>query len=252
MTIDGHTKSVELERGKESFASLKSALQAVCDPKSITTLRYQNARGEIYEVGSDQQLERVLKENSSIGVNWLELKTASSTSYTASAPSSAASTPSKSSTTAASATHTPTKTSNYTPAASPASYAAQSPSSAASGTPGNRTAAHSTPQPGEYHIVTWNVSGDSSAPISKPKISYAQSHDEFSFWPLPCVHDSEIRVVLREGSTLVFESVYSFEDVSFGGQKGISTAKVTQTIGLPIKVGPNLISVEGLKIIIKH
>jgi hypothetical protein len=206
----------------------------------------------VYEVGSDQQLERILKESASSGVTWLELKSATTTSYATSAPSSAVSTPSKTSTPVPGSVHTPSKTSNYTPASSPASYAAQSPSSVASGTPGNRTATHSAPQPGEYHIVTWNTSADLSAASAKPKISYAQTHDEFSFWPLPCQHESEIRVVLRDGSSLVFESIYSFEDVSFGGQKGVSTAKVTQTIGLPIKVGPNLISVDGLKIIIKH
>jgi hypothetical protein len=215
-------------------------------------LRYQNNRGEIYEVGSDQQLERVLKEASANGVQWLELKSTSQPSgYSSSPATSATSTPNKVAT-SSSAASTPAKTSTYSPASSPASYATQSPSSVPSSTPGNRAATHSATQAGEYHIVTWNVAGDASCGNPKPKMSYSQTHDEFNFWPLPCQHDSEIRVVLRDGSTLVFESVYTFEDISFGGQKGVSTAKVTQTIGLPIKVGPNLITLEGHKIIIKH
>jgi hypothetical protein len=248
VSLDGVTKSFELQRGKESFGDLRTQVLAKHNLTASLAMRYQNARGEIYEVGSDQQLERVLKDAIENHHNTLELKVTSQPSHTSSAGySSAASTPSKSST-ATSAPHTPSTPNTY--ASTPTKSG--TPSSVPSGTPGNRTASHSAPQAGEYHIVTWNIGGDSSSVNGKPKISYAQTHDEFSFWPLPCQHDAEIRAVLRDGSSLVFESIYSFEDVSFGGQKGISTAKVTQTIGLPIKVGPNLISVEGHKIIIKH
>jgi len=224
-------------------------------------LRYQNARGEIYEVGSDQQLEKVLKEVSASGGRWLELKSAPQSSghaTTASPAVSATSTPVKSSASASgvgSASSTPSKAgSTYSPSTSTSSSSSShSPSAASSSNmPGNRTATHSAPQPGEYHIVTWNIAGDASSVNAKPKISYAQTHDEFSFWPLPCQHDAETRIVLKDGSSLVFESIYTFQDTSFGGQHGVSTAKVTQTIGLPIKVGPNLISVDGHKVIIKH
>lgn len=211
-------------------------------------LRYQTTRGEFYEVTSDQQLERVVKDAASNGVKCLELKTAGqSASYASSPAHSATSTPIK----AATATSTPTKaTGSYTPASSPsgANSAASTPTAA----PGNRTASHSTPQAGDYHIVTWDLPGDSASVNAKPKISYAQTHDEFSFWPLPCQHSAETRVTLREGSTLIFESLYTFEDVSFGGQKGTSTALVTQKIGLPIKVAPTLVTLEHQKIVIKH
>lgn len=210
-------------------------------------LRYQSARGEYYEVNSDQQFERALKDAASNGSKWLELKTASQgSSHTSTPAQSATSTPVK----AGTATPTQSKASaSNTPVSSPSGHSG---SSTPSSMPGNRTAAHSAPQAGDYHVVTWEIAGDSSSVNGKPKISYGQTHDEFSFWPLPCQHNSETRVVLRDGSTLVFESVYTFEDVSFGGQKGVSTAKVTQTIGLPIKVSPNLIKVEDQKIIISH
>lgn len=251
MTIDGVTKSVELERGKETFAALKAAVLSKHDVKTGNlAIRYQNARGEIYEVGTDQQLDKVLKDVSANGGRWLELKSTSQpASHTPSPAASATSTPVKPTSGVGSATSTPSKPLGSPSVASPSTA---SPSAVSSNTPGNRTATHSAPQAGEHHIVTWNIAGDSSSINPKPKISYAQTHDEFSFWPLPCQHDAETRVIIRDGSTLVFESVYTFEDVSFGGQKGVSTAKVTQTIGLPIKIGPNLISVEGHKIIIKH
>lgn len=210
-------------------------------------LRYQSARGEYYEVSTNEQLDRAIKDAASNGSKYLELKTpGQGASYASSPAASAASTPVKAST--ATPTHNKSSQSN-TPASSPSAH---SNPSTPSSLPGNRTAAHSAPQAGEEHIVTWEIPGDSSSVNTKPKFTYGQTHDEFSFWPIPCQHNAETRVVLKDGSQLVFESIYTFEDVSFGGQKGTSTAKVTQTVGLPIKVSTNLITIEGHKIIIKH
>lgn len=212
-------------------------------------MRYHNVRGEIYEVGNDGQLERVLKDAMESGIKVLELKVTSQPSHhgTSSGYSSASSTPNKYTTNTASPYTSSTPVHSSTPGKTQGTPSSVSPS-----TPGNRTTTHGPAQPGDYHIVTWNIPGDRNSVNSKPKITHAQTHDEFSFWPLPCQHDTEIRAVLRDGSSLVFESIYTFEDVNFGGQKGISTAKVTQTVGLPIKVSPNLVNVEAQKIIIKH
>lgn len=248
MTVEGSTKSFELERGKESWNALKSLVLSKNDVKNANlVLRYQAARGEYYEINSDQQLQHALKDASSNGTKIIELKTPGhGATYTSTPATSAASTPVKSAT--ATPTHQKPSSSN-TPASSPSAHSNPSTPTSA---PGNRTANHSDLQSGDYHVVTWDIAGDASAPLNKPKVSYGQTHDEFSFWPLPCQHHAETRVVLRDSSSLIFESVYTFEDVSFGGVKGVSTSKVTQTIGLPIKVSPNLIVVEGQKIIIRH
>lgn len=256
VTLDGVTKSIELERGKESFGDLRTQVLAKHSITTSLAMRYTNARGEIYEVGNDSQLERVLKDASESRATALELKVTSQPSHTGgssytptSTPTKAAGTPSTQSPSTA-ASNTPTRAASTSVGRSSSPASTSSPSSAAM--PGNRTAQHSAPVAGEYHIVTWNIAGDASSINPKPKITYAQDSDTFSFWPLPCQHDAETRVVLQDGSKLVFESIYTFEDVSFGGQKGQSTAKVTQTVGLPIKVSTNLIEVSGHKIIIKH
>jgi hypothetical protein len=77
------------------------------------------------------------------------------------------------------------------------------------------------------------------------------SQDSFTFTVQKSKYATEVRVVLAEKKKLSFECTYSFEDTTYGGQKGTRTVTVTNSVGLPYEVTPDAIEATHDNVIVK-
>lgn len=100
-------------------------------------------------------------------------------------------------------------------------------------------------------MITWNIPADPSSSLDKVKVNHTSSWDAFTFTMQKSKHDTEVRVVLVDPKKLSFECTYSFEDVTYGGQKGMRTVTVTQSIGLPYEVTPDRVEATHEHVVVK-